>query len=78
MKFIKFGYGRATDHASKDIRDGLITRDKGIEYVNHYDHVKPMKSLNHWLEYVQMKERDFDEILRHLNLAASIETLAIG
>ena len=21
-----------------------------------------MKSLNHWLEYVQMKERDFDEI----------------
>ena len=62
MKFIKFGYGRATDHASKDIRDGLITRDKGIEYVNHYDHVKPMKSLNHWLEYVQMKERDFDEI----------------
>ena len=26
LKFIKFGYGRATDHASKDIRANKITR----------------------------------------------------
>ena len=30
-KFIKFGYGRATDHASKDIRDGIMSREEGIE-----------------------------------------------
>ena len=26
LKFIKFGYGRATDHASKDIRAGRLSR----------------------------------------------------
>ena len=30
LKFIKFGYGRATDHASKDIRANKITRENGI------------------------------------------------
>jgi N-acetyl sugar amidotransferase len=62
MKFIKFGYGRATDHASKDIRDGYITRDQGIEYVRQYDHVKPRRDLDRWLQYVGMTEADFDSI----------------
>ena len=26
MKWVKFGYGRATDHTSKDIRSGIISR----------------------------------------------------
>ncbi|MEO2173686.1 MAG: N-acetyl sugar amidotransferase, partial [bacterium] len=29
LKFIKFGYGRASDHASKDIRTGYMSRDEG-------------------------------------------------
>jgi hypothetical protein len=31
LKFIKLGYGRASDHASKDIRAGVMTREQGIE-----------------------------------------------
>ena len=42
LKYIKFGYGRATDHASKDIRSGKITRDKAIKLVKKYDHIKPL------------------------------------
>jgi N-acetyl sugar amidotransferase len=61
MKFIKFGYGRATDHACKDIRDGVIDRDSGIEIVKKMDHVKP-NDLIRWLKYVDMKEDDFDRI----------------
>jgi N-acetyl sugar amidotransferase len=61
MKFIKFGYGRATDHACKDIRDGVIDRDSGIEIVKKMDHVKP-NDLIRWLKYVDMKEDDFDKI----------------
>jgi hypothetical protein len=30
MKFVKFGYGRCSDHASKDIRTGYLTREEGI------------------------------------------------
>jgi imidazoleglycerol phosphate synthase cyclase subunit len=61
LKFIKFGYGRATDHACKDLRAGLIDRDKAIELVNHYDPRKP-SDLQRWLEYVGMSESDFDSI----------------
>ena len=58
LKFIKFGYGRATDHSSKDILTGYISREKGIEYVKKHDHVIP-SDLNHWLKYVGMKKEDF-------------------
>ena len=58
MKFVKFGYGRASDHACKDIRTGYMTREKGIEMVRKYDHVIP-SSLNYWLDYVGMKEEEF-------------------
>ena len=61
MKWIKFGYGRCTDHASKDIRSGKITRDKGIELVRKYDHVKP-RDLERWLDYIGMTEEKFDGI----------------
>ncbi|MBF0329969.1 MAG: N-acetyl sugar amidotransferase [Nitrospirae bacterium] len=61
MKYIKFGYGRATDHACKDIRDGLMSRDEGIEMVKKYDQVKP-KDLYRWLDYVEMNETEFDTI----------------
>jgi N-acetyl sugar amidotransferase len=62
MKFIKFGYGRATDHASKDIRSGYMTREEGVAMVRKYDHVKPMRDLKRWLEYVGMSEDEFDRI----------------
>jgi N-acetyl sugar amidotransferase len=62
LKYIKFGYGRASDHASKDIRSGYMTRDQGIEIVKKYDHVKPRKDLERWLKYVGMEENEFDRI----------------
>ncbi len=62
MKYIKFGYGRASDHASKDIRTGYMTRAEGVEMVRKYDHVKPRRDLERWLEYVEMTEEEFDEI----------------
>lgn len=62
LKFIKFGYGRGTDHACKDIRAGRMTREEGIEVVRQYDHVKPRKDLERWLTYVGMTEDEFDRI----------------
>ena len=60
MKYIKFGYGRCTDHVCKDIRTGKMTREEGIELVRKYDHVKP-RDLKRWLPYVGMSEEEFDE-----------------
>jgi N-acetyl sugar amidotransferase len=61
LKYIKFGYGRCTDHVCKDIRAGLMSRDEGIELVKRYDHVKP-SDLGRWLTYVGMEEDRFDAL----------------
>ncbi|WP_303673653.1 N-acetyl sugar amidotransferase [Vampirovibrio chlorellavorus] len=61
LKFVKFGYGRASDHACKDIRSGKMTREEGVEMVRKYDHVKP-RDLLRWLQYVGMSEAEFDAI----------------
>jgi N-acetyl sugar amidotransferase len=62
LKFVKLGYGRASDHACKDIRGGYMTREQGIEMVRKYDHVKPRRDLERWLQYVGMSEEEFDHI----------------
>lgn len=62
MKFIKFGYGRCTDHASKDIRLGYLKRKEAVELVKKHDHVKPKDSLNYFLDMTNMKEEEFDII----------------
>ncbi|MEG6584986.1 N-acetyl sugar amidotransferase [Dendrosporobacter sp. 1207_IL3150] len=62
LKFIKLGYGRATDHTCKDVRAGIMSRDEGIEMVRKYDHVKPRRDLERWLKYVDMSEDEFDRI----------------
>lgn len=58
LKFVKFGYGRATDHASKDIRAGLMSREEGIDLVRKYDHVIS-DDLDYWLNYVGMGNEQF-------------------
>jgi N-acetyl sugar amidotransferase len=61
LKYVKFGYGRGSDHSCKDIRAGKMTREEGIEMVEKYDHVKPRRDLERWLDYVGMTEAEFDE-----------------
>ena len=61
LKFIKFGYGRASDHASKDIRAKLMDRKRGVGEVMKRDHIKS-NDLKRWLEYVGWSEQKFDEV----------------
>jgi len=61
MKFIKFGYGRCSDHASKDIRNGHMSRDEGVKLVKKHDHIVS-SDLHHWLDYVEMKALEFWQI----------------
>lgn len=58
LKFIKFGYGRASDHSSKDIRTGYMNREEGVQMVKKYDHIVS-DDLYEWLDYVSMNESQF-------------------
>lgn len=58
LKFIKYGYGRATDHTTKDILTGYMNRNKGVNYIKNLDHKVP-SDLKTWLNYTGIKETDF-------------------
>jgi N-acetyl sugar amidotransferase len=65
MKFLKFGYGRATDHVSREIRHGRMTREEGIELVKRYDPQRP-KDFEFVLDFLDMSEQEFLESIEHL------------
>ena len=54
MAFIKFGIGRATADAANQIRNGVITRDEGVDLVHQYDDEFPTRYLKEFLEYMEM------------------------
>lgn len=58
MKYLKFGYGRATDDASMEIRHGRMTREEGIELVKQYDAARP-STLDGYLDFLGMTEGEF-------------------
>jgi hypothetical protein len=62
LKYLKFGYGRATDDASMEIRHGRMTREEGIEMVREYDHVEP-PSLECYCDFMRISKERFYEII---------------
>ena len=63
LMFIKFGIGRTTSDAAHQIRDGIITRDEGVDLVHKYDGEFPSRYLDTFLEYMKIDRNRFDEIL---------------
>jgi N-acetyl sugar amidotransferase len=63
LKFLKFGFGRATDHASIDIRNERISREEAIDLVRTYEGKVPRRYLDEYLEFVGMTEEEFYETL---------------
>ncbi len=63
LKFLKFGFGRATDHASIDIRNERISREEAIELIRAYEGKVPRRYLEEFLEFVGMTEDEFYETL---------------
>ena len=49
IKFLKFGYGKVTDHINRDIRFGRISREDAKLIVSKYERVIP-KDLNYFLK----------------------------
>ncbi len=63
LKFVKFGFGRATDHACLDIRNGRITREEGVELVKKYDGKVPKDGKKEFLEFYGMGEEEFNRVI---------------
>jgi len=65
QKFMKRGFGRTTFQASKDIREGRLSRDEALKLIEKYDGKRP-KALDNFLREVGMTEKEFNELtLKH-------------
>ena len=62
LKFLKYGYGRATDSASIDIRNGQISREEAVRLVEKYDGNYPKKCIERFCEEFNMCRTEFDTI----------------
>ena len=60
IKFLKWGYGKVTDHACREIRLKRLTREEGIDLVKKYQSIVPdQKRLRIFLNWVGMSEKEF-------------------
>lgn len=58
LKYLKFGYGRATDDASMEIRHGRMSREDGIRMVERYDSRRP-SSLEFYCDFLGISAGSF-------------------
>lgn len=63
LKFIKYGFGRATDHACLDIRNGDISRDEGVRLVQKYDGRYPHEAVKEFCEWSRISQEEFDSTI---------------
>jgi N-acetyl sugar amidotransferase len=64
LKVLKFGYGRATDHACEDIRSGRLTRQAAKELVREHDLRDLSDSyVDSFCSYMDMRRAEFLGIL---------------
>ena len=61
-KYIKRGHGRTNHLACIDIRNGEMTRERGLELCEKYDGKRPA-SLDQFLRLLNISEEEFEQIL---------------
>ena len=65
LKLLKFGYGRATDHACEDIRNKKISREKAIKLVLKHDRKKLSNYyVNDFIKFIGMSRINFFKVLK--------------
>lgn len=64
FKVLKFGYGRATDHACEDIRNGRITREEAKALVRQHDLVDISDEIaTAFSQHIGITRARFDEVI---------------
>jgi hypothetical protein len=63
LMYLKFGFGRANQDASIEVRRGAMDRDQAVELVRIYDGTYPEELEAVYLEYFQMSADEFHRVL---------------
>jgi len=62
FKFLKFGFGRTTDHVSIEIRYGRMTRDEGLKRIKEFEGKIPTQYLDEFLTESELTKEEFLDI----------------
>jgi N-acetyl sugar amidotransferase len=63
LMYLKFGFGRANQDASIEVRRGAMSRDQAINLVRLYDGHYPQQYINTYLDYYELDRKAFDETI---------------
>ncbi len=63
IKYCKFGYGKATDHACREIRWGRLSREEGMRLADAYEKIIP-EDTGYLLKWLEMSEEEFFALLK--------------
>lgn len=63
LMYLKFGFGRANQDASIEIRRGAMDRAQAVNLVRLYDGQYPHEFLETYLDYYRMTQVEFDAVL---------------
>ena len=74
-KFLKRGFGRGTDHASVDVRAGLLTREEAFELAKKHDTERP-DALDYYLQITGYTEAEFEAVMLKHRHALNIKGLS--
>ena len=71
LKYLKFGFGRATDYANEAIRHQMLGREKAVSMVERLDGSCSPEAIESFCRYIGICEAEFWEVV----LAATNEQL---
>lgn len=63
LMYLKFGFGRANQDASIEIRRGAMDREQAINLVRMYDGHYPQEFVDVYLDYYRMSEYEFISVI---------------
>lgn len=61
--YIKFGLGRATYESAQEVRNHHLTREEAVALIHRYDGEFPSKYFHDFLDYIEIGEDKFWEII---------------
>ena len=62
IKYLKHGYGKVSDHASREIRFGRLTREEGVDLVKNYIETAP-KDIDLFLNWINIDKSAFQFLI---------------
>jgi N-acetyl sugar amidotransferase len=63
LMYLKFGFGRANQDACIEVRRGAMDRAQAVNLVRLYDGHYPEEFIQLYLDYYQMTQAEFDEVI---------------